>query len=185
MKKPSTPVPRKDLPKKKTSGAAELNELRELFIDSLKDIYWAENELTKALPKMAENATTPLLRGLITEHLELTKLHIARLEDVFGILGEKAEAKKCDAMAGLITEGEHMMRETAQGAVRDAAIIAAAQKVEHYEIASYGTLCAFAKVLGENDAAVLLNKTLFEEKESDMLLSDAAFNSVNFSAAVE
>lgn len=167
-------------PVKPAAGAA--GELRELFIDCLKDIYWAESALVKALPKMAQNATTPSLTAVITEHISVTGLHVARLEEVFQLMGEKAEGKKCEAMAGLLKEGDGMLEETQPGPVRDAGIIAAAQKVEHYEIASYGTLCAFAKVLGENDAAMLLHKTLAEEKEADMLLSDAAFNEINFNA---
>ena len=158
-------------------------DLRDLFIDSLKDIYWAENALLTALPKMAANSTSPKLASGIKEHIEVTKLQVTRLEDVFKLLGEKAQGKKCEAMAGLIKEGESILEETAPGPVRDAGIIAASQKVEHYEIATYGTLCAFAKTLGENDAAKLLTQTLAEEKEADALLSDAAFNAINFDAS--
>lgn len=158
-------------------------DLRDLFIDSLKDIYWAENALLTALPKMAANSTSPKLASGIKEHIEVTKLQVKRLEDVFNLLGEKAQGKKCEAMAGLIKEGESILEETAPGSVRDAGIIAASQKVEHYEIATYGTLCAFAKTLGENDAAKLLTQTLAEEKEADALLSDAAFNAINFDAS--
>lgn len=157
--------------------------LRNLFIDSLKDIYWAENALLTALPKMVANATSPNLASGIKEHIEVTRLQVARLETIFGLLDEKAEGKKCEAMAGLIKEGDSILEETAPGPVRDAGIIAASQKIEHYEIATYGTLCAFAKTLGENDAAKLLTQTLAEEKEADCLLSDAAFNSINFDAS--
>lgn len=159
------------------------NELNEFFIDSLKDIYWAENALVNALPKMAANATSPLLASAIKEHLEVTKIQVLRLESIFELLGEKAEGKKCDAMAGLLKEGDSILEETAPGPVRDAGIIAASQKIEHYEIATYGTLCAFAKTLGENDAAKLLMQTLAEEKEADMILSDAAYNAINFMAS--
>lgn len=159
-------------------------DLRDLFIDSLKDIYWAENALVGALPKMADNATAVSLTGAITEHILVTQLQVLRLEQIFELLGEKAEGKKCEAMAGLLKEGDSILEETAPGPVRDAGIIAASQKIEHYEIATYGTLCAFAKALGENDAVRLLMQTLAEEKEANCLLSDVALNSVNGSAAV-
>ncbi|WP_293896324.1 ferritin-like domain-containing protein, partial [Flavobacterium sp.] len=148
---------------KRKSSAAE--GLRELFVDSLKDIYWAEKALVKALPKMAKNATNENLIMAINEHLEVTKDQVIRLEEVFSIMGEKAVAKKCDAMEGLVEEGEGILEETEPGAVRDAGIIAASQKIEHYEIATYGTLAAFAKTLGEDEAAALLEETLAEEKE--------------------
>ncbi len=157
--------------------------LRELFIDSLKDIYWAEKALVGALPKMSANATAAGLASAISEHLSITKVQVARLEQVFELLGEKPQGKKCEAMAGLLEEGDGLLEETAPGAVRDAGIIAASQKIEHYEIATYGTLCAFAKTLGENDVAKLLTQTLSEEKEADCLLSDVALNLVNLVAA--
>ena len=185
MKNTDTTIKTKEV---KTSGtvapaADAANELKELFIDSLKDIYWAENALVGALPKMAENAASSLLALAIKEHLEITKLQVERLESVFNLMGEKAEGKKCEAMAGLLKEGDSILEETVPGPVRDAGIIAASQKIEHYEIATYGTLCAFAKTLGENDAAKLLMQTLAEEKEADMILSDAAYSSINFKAA--
>lgn len=158
-------------------------DLRTLFIDSLKDIYWAENALVKALPKMAQNASSPNLSSIIKEHLVQTENHVARLESIFDLLGEKAEGKKCEAMAGLLKEGDGILEETAPGPVRDAGIISASQKIEHYEIATYGTLCAFAKTLGENDAAKLLHQTLAEEKQADTLLNDVAYNAINFEAA--
>ncbi|WP_394773083.1 ferritin-like domain-containing protein [Flavobacterium sp.] len=158
-------------------------ELRELFIDSLKDIYWAENALVGALPKMAANATSASLASTIKEHHAVTQNQVARLEQVFEIVGEKAEGKKCEAMAGLLKEGDSILEETVPGAVRDAGIIAASQKIEHYEIATYGTLVAFAKTLGENDAAKLLTQTLAEEKEADCLLNDVALNAINIVAA--
>lgn len=164
------------------ADAAE--DLRALFIDSLKDIYWAENALVNALPKMVANATSPALASAIKEHLDVTKNQVVRLENVFNLLGEKAEGKKCEAMAGLLKEGDSIVKETEPGAVRDAGIIAASQKIEHYEIATYGTLVAFAKTLGENDAAKLLTQTLAEEKEADCLLNDIALNAVNIVAAV-
>src|SRR6476620_3841297 len=154
--------------------------LRELFVVSLKDIYGAEKALTKALPKMAKNATASNLVAAITDHLEVTKGHVTRLEEVFASVGEKATAKKCDAMQGLIEEGEGILEETEPGAVRDAGIIAAAQKVEHYEIATYGTLAAWANTLGEDEASSLLRQTLEEEKEADTTLTDAAYNNINY-----
>ena len=166
---------------KAKSSAAE--GLRDLFVDSLKDIYWAEKALVKALPKMAKNATTENLITAINEHLSVTQGQVMRLEQVFEIVGEKAVAKKCEAMDGLIKEGEGIMEETEVGPVRDAGIIAASQKIEHYEIATYGTLVAFAKTLGEEEAAALLEETLAEEKEADVTLTEAAYNSINFDAS--
>ena len=156
--------------------------LQMLFLDCVKDIYWAENALLKALPKMASNATDASLKSSIKDHIAVTENQIVRLEKVFELLGEKAEGKKCAAMAGLIEEGNNILEETEMGAVRDAGIIAASQKVEHYEIATYGTLLSFAKVLGENDAAKLLQQTLAEEIEADKVLTDVAITSVNADA---
>jgi ferritin-like metal-binding protein YciE len=164
-------------------SADAASNLKDFFIDSLKDIYWAENALVGALPKMAANATSSSLSSAILEHLTITEIQVKRLEKVFEMLGEKAEGKKCEAMAGLLKEGDSILEETEPGAVRDAGIIAASQKIEHYEIATYGTLCAFAKTLGENDAAKLLTQTLAEEKEADCLLNDVALNLVNIVAA--
>jgi len=168
---------------KAKSSAAD--GLRELFVDSLKDIYWAEKALVKALPKMAKNATSENLITAINDHLAVTKEQVTRLEQVFEIVGEKATAKKCDAMEGLIKEGEGIMEETQDGPVRDAGIVAASQKIEHYEIATYGTLAAFAKTLGEDEALALLQQTLAEEKEADTLLTEAAYNNINFEASEE
>ena len=130
--------------------------LRDFFIDSLKDIYWAENALVKTLPKMFEQATDQKLKTAIKDHLAQTKEQVVRLDEVFKSLGLKAEGKKCLAIDGIIKEGEEIMEETAEGPVRDAGIIASAQKVEHYEIATYGTLAAFAKTLNERTARDLL-----------------------------
>jgi ferritin-like metal-binding protein YciE len=159
--------------------------LRELFVDSLKDIYWAEKALTKALPKMAKNATSENLIATINDHLTVTEEQVSRLEQVFELIGEKASAKKCEAMEGLIKEGESIMEETEQGPVRDAGIIGASQKIEHYEIATYGTLAAFAHTLGEDEALDLLQQTLDEEKEADILLTEVAYNNINFEASDE
>jgi ferritin-like metal-binding protein YciE len=158
-------------------------ELREFFVDGLKDTYWAEKALTKALPKMAKNATTEKLIEGLTMHLRETEEQVQRLEQVFEMLGEKAVAKKCEAMAGLIKEGDSILEETQPGPVRDAGIIAACQKIEHYEIATYGTLCAYARTLEEEDAEQLLGQTLEEEKKADQTLTDAAYNDINFEAA--
>jgi ferritin-like metal-binding protein YciE len=168
---------------KAKSSAAE--GLRELFVDSLKDIYWAEKALTKALPKMAKNATSENLINTINDHITVTEEQVSRLEQIFESIGEKATAKKCEAMEGLIKEGESIMQETQQGPVRDAGIIGASQKIEHYEIATYGTLAAFAQTLGEDDALELLQLTLDEEKEADMLLTEVAYNNINFEASDE
>lgn len=168
---------------KAKSTAAE--GLRELYIDSLKDIYWAEKALLKALPKMAKNAETESLVMAIDEHTAVTEEQVARLEKVFELAGKKAVGKKCEAMDGLIKEGQDIMESTEPGPVRDAGIIAASQKIEHYEIATYGTLVAFAKTLGEDEAAELLGMTLAEEKEADVTLTDAAYNTINFDAAEE
>lgn len=168
---------------KAKSSAAE--GLRELFVDSLKDIYWAEKALVKALPKMAKNATSENLIATINDHLTVTEEQVTRLEQVFELIGEKASAKKCEAMEGLIKEGVNIMEETEQGPVRDAGIIAASQKIEHYEIATYGTLAAFAHTLGEDEALDLLEQTLDEEKEADTLLTEVAYNNINFEASDE
>lgn len=168
---------------KAKSSAAE--GLKELFIDELKDIVYAERALVKALPKMAKNATEPKLIAAIEEHVTVTEGQVQRLEKIFEILGESNRGKKCDAMEGLIKEGESIMEETEAGPVRDAGIISASQKIEHYEIASYGTLAAFAKTLGEDEIASLLQETLAEEKEADTLLTESAYNSINFEAAQE
>jgi ferritin-like metal-binding protein YciE len=156
--------------------------LSDLFEDMLKDIYWAEKALTKALPKMGKNATSPELQSALQDHLAVTQEQVSRLEQVFEILGKPARAKKCAAMEGLIKEGEEIMQETEKGMVRDAGIIAGGQKIEHYEIASYGTLVSFAKTLGEEEAAGLLEQTLNEEKEADEKLTEVAETAVNVGA---
>src|SRR6195952_4276621 len=153
------------------TGVTE-SALNELFIDELKDIYWAEKHLTSALPKMAKAATSEELRTAIQNHLAETENHVTRLEQAFKTIGEKAVAKKCEEMAGLIKEGDEIIADTEKGSItRDVGIISAAQKVEHYEIASYGTLKTLAGVLGYNEAAGLLEETLAEEKNADSLLT--------------
>ena len=148
--------------------------LRELYIEELKDIYNAENQLVKALPKMAKAASSDELRQGFEEHLEQTKGHVQRLEKIFQALGESPKGKKCKGMEGLIEEGSEAMEEDFEDALRDAALIGAAQRVEHYEIAAYGTVSAFAEELGETEQASLLNETLEEEKETDEKLTQLA-----------
>ena len=160
--------------------------LKELFHDELKDIYWAEKHLLKALPKMAKAATSEELRKAFTDHLETTKGHVTRLENAFDLLGEKAQAKKCEAMAGLTKEGDGIIEDTEKGTLtRDVGLIMAAQKVEHYEIATYGSLAQLAKTLGKNDIAALMIDTLNEEKEADELLTSIAENNINVEATAE
>lgn len=157
-------------------------ELKDLFEDSLKDIYWAEKALVKALPTMMKNATDEKLKTSIENHLAETENQVQRLEECFKALGKKAQAKKCDAMQGLLDEAKSIIEETEPGTVRDAGIIAAAQKVEHYEIATYGTLAAFAKVLNEKDCLKYLLETLDEEKKCDELLTKVADTNLNSKA---
>lgn len=176
-KKETTP---RGVTKPKKDAASGLTEL---FEDALKDIYWAEKALTKALPVMVKNATSPELKDAINNHLTETEEQITRLEEVFKIIGQKAAAKKCDAMEGLIEEAKGMLEETEIGVVRDAGIIAASQKIEHYEIATYGTLRQFAETLGLPEAASLLELTLDEEKGADKTLTEVAVNAVNLEAA--
>lgn len=165
---------------KPKNSAAE--GLKELFIDELKDIIYAERALLKALPKMANNSSSTKLKRAIQKHVDVTEMQVERLKQVFDILGESDRGKKCDAMEGLIKEGDSILEETEPGPVRDAAIISASQKIEHYEIASYGTLIAFAKTLGEDKIASLLEETLNEEKDADVTLTKAAYNDINFDA---
>jgi len=152
----------------------EHQALKELYVDELKDLYDAENRLVKALPKLAKAATSEKLRSGFEEHLEQTRGHVSRLEEIFGALGEKATGKKCAGMMGLVKEGEEMMEEDFEGEVMDAALISAAQRVEHYEIAAYGCVSTWAELLGESEAGALLEKTLEEEKETDQKLTELA-----------
>ena len=148
--------------------------LKELYIDELRDLYNAENQLVKALPKMAKAASSDELRQGFEEHLEHTKGHIQRLEKIFQALGESPKGKKCKGMEGLIEEGSEAMEEDYEGNVKDAALIGAAQRVEHYEIAGYGTVRSIAETLGEPNHISLLEKTLEEEKETDKKLTELA-----------
>ncbi len=163
----------------------ERSALMKLFEDELKDIYWAEKALTKALPKMAKNASSPELVDAIENHLSETEQQVQKVEQVFDLLEKKAVAKKCEAMAGLVKEAEEIMKDTEKGPQRDAGIISAAQKVEHYEIASYGTLRTFAKTLGLDDAAAILDEILEEEKNADTTLTDLAESTINVEALEE
>jgi ferritin-like metal-binding protein YciE len=172
--------------KSENGSVNENSQLDKLFTDSLKDIYWAEKHLTKTLPKMKKKATTDDLKSAIEEHLAQTEEHVSRLERVFEICGKKAQAKKCDAMEGLTKEADSIIEETESNTMtRDAGIIMAAQKVEHYEIATYGSLVQLAKTLGMNDAAEILHQTLEEEKQADEKLTEIAEWNVNQAAAQE
>ncbi|NNU33785.1 ferritin-like domain-containing protein [Mucilaginibacter sp. S1162] len=187
----TTKSPAKKAPATKSKAPEQTSDvtesaLNELFLDELKDIYWAEKHLAKALPKMAKAATSDELREAILTHKTETDNHISRLEEVFSSIDEKAVAVKCEAMEGLLKEGDEIVEETEDGSVtRDAGIISAAQKIEHYEIASYGTLRTPAGVLGYNDAVELLEATLGEEKNCDSLLTQIATSGINQSASTE
>lgn len=169
-----------------TKTVVQDSKLKEFFINELKDIYWAEKKLVKTLPKLQEAATTQQLKDAFGNHLTQTEEHVSRLERVFGMVGEEAEAEKCHAMAGIIEEGEDIIDDTEEGtAQRDVGLIFAGQKTEHYEIATYGGLITLAQVLGHEDAATILQKTLAEEKEADQLLTQIAENDINYRAASE
>lgn len=170
---------------KASNGSLKSSQLMKLFEDELKDIYWAEKALTKAIPKMIKNATSKKLVDALTSHLSETKSQVSRLEQVFDEIGKKASAKKCEAMEGLIKEAEDIMESCESGPMCDAGIISAGQKVEHYEIASYGTLRQFAETLGLRKAVTLLEDTLKEEKAADRKLSEVATSTINVEAAHE
>lgn len=160
--------------------------LEEYFLDELRDIYWAEKHLTKALPKMEKAATSEELATAFADHLQVTREQVTRLEQVFEMLGEKPRGKKCDGMEGIVKEAESTIEETEDGtSTRDVALIVAAQKVEHYEIAAYGGLAQLAKTLGKNDIGNILGEILEEEKEADELLTNLAEGGVNESATQE
>ncbi len=157
----------------------KMESLDELLAEELKDIYSAEKQLLRALPKMAKKASSPELKRALQEHTEMTQRQVERLEDVFEALGKPAKAKTCKAMQGLIEEASEIMDEDASPAVLDAGIIAAAQKVEHYEIASYGTVRTWARLCGQEEAAGLLQETLDEESQTDERLTELAESLVN------
>jgi ferritin-like metal-binding protein YciE len=187
MEKKKTPA------KKTVSKNSKMNDdaknsmpssaLMKLFEDELKDIYWAEKALLKAIPKMIDNATSEELIEALTNHLAETEEQVSRVEQVFESFDKKAKAVKCDAMEGLIKEAESIMEECEPGAMCDAGIISAGQKIEHYEIASYGTLRQFAETLGLEEAAELLQITLDEEKAADETLTEVAVSAINVEAA--
>lgn len=169
---------------KKNNISEELSsQLGKLFEDELRDIYWAEKALAKALPKMAKKATSPELKEAVETHLAETEVHVTRCEEIFKLLGKEPRGKKCEAMEGLLNEAESIMEDTEEGVMRDAGIISAAQKVEHYEIASYGTLRTFAETIGLDKAVDILETTLNEEKKTDVLLTELAVSTINSEAA--
>ena len=159
-----------------------LDSLHDLYVNELKDLYNAENQLLKALPKMAKKATAPELKAAFTEHLEVTRTQIGRLEQIFTALEVSPKGKKCKAMEGLIEEGKEVLEEDGNPSVIDAALIACAQRVEHYEMAGYGCVRTFAGLLGYSEAEVLLQETLDEEKEADEKLNELAETVINVEA---
>jgi ferritin-like metal-binding protein YciE len=172
--------------KSKSGSKSADTRLQKFFHDEIKDIYWAEKKLVQTLPKLAKAATSEELRGAFTEHLEVTKEHVNRLDKVFHLLGHKPQAKKCDAMEGITKEGESIIEDTEDGThTRDVALILAGQKAEHYEIATYGGLAHVAHALGYDEIADILEQTLAEEKETDQTLTQLAESSVNDEATAE
>ena len=185
MEKKSTAKGKENTSATKTSPENQ-SALLELFVDGIKDIYWAEKHLTKALPKMQKAATSEELQDAFETHLTQTKEQVTRLEQIFELLEEKVQGKKCEAMEGLVSEGESIIEDTDEGtATRDVGLILAAQKIEHYEIASYGGLAQLAKTLGREDISEILETTLAEEKETDELLTGIAESGVNYEASSE
>jgi ferritin-like metal-binding protein YciE len=167
----------------KKGKSEKLESLEDLYVHELKDIYSAEKQITKALPKLIKAASSEELKGAFEEHLKQTEGQINRLEKIFERLGESTSGPKCEGMEGVLKEGEALLKEEASDEVLDAGIITSAQKVEHYEIASYGSLCTFAELLGHQEDAELLNQTLGEEKETDKKLTELAESGVNEEAS--
>jgi ferritin-like metal-binding protein YciE len=161
------------------SSSAALNTFDDLFVEQLQDLYDAEQRLTKALPKMAAAAHSPALKSAFEEHLRQTQNHVTRLEQVFKSIGKSAQSKTCEAMKGLVEEGSEVIGAKGDPNVKDAALIAAAQRVEHYEIAGYGTVRTFAQHLGKSEAVRLLQETLNEEAETDKKLTGLAEKAIN------
>lgn len=161
------------------------SQMRQLFEDQLKDIYWEEQELTRFMPEIVKEVTSNELKNTLEDHMKITKEQVKRLEKVFQLFGSRAEGKKCEGLSGLITEAQEIIQSAEKGLVRDAFIIGAVQKVEHYETASYGTLKALASIMGEFEIASLLGETLREEKDADEMLTDVAENVVNIEASRE
>jgi ferritin-like metal-binding protein YciE len=162
---------------------AQDTTLRKIFIDELRDVYHAEKQLVKALPKLAKASTSPDLRRALEQHLDETEEHVNRLEQAFELLDETAKTKMCAGMAGIVEEGSDLIKEEERGPVLDAGIIASGQRAEHYEMAAYGTLVAWAKTLGHDDVATLLHETLEEEKAADEKLNQLAEGGINTEAA--
>lgn len=183
-------MPRNSSTSKSKKGSSntrtEETMLKELFIEELRDIYWAEKHLTKALPKMRKAATSEELAAAFEDHLAVTEKQIERVEQAFEMLDMTPRAKKCEAMDGLVKEAQNIIEEMPKGsAVIDAGLIIAGQKVEHYEIAAYGSLVQLAKTMGENEIADLLQQTLDEEKQADQLLTELAVSGINVTAENE
>ncbi|SFD83132.1 Ferritin-like metal-binding protein YciE [Chitinophaga sp. CF118] len=184
--RPSTERNTQGAAKSGKSGKMDNSEFHHFFMDEVKDIYWAEKHLMKALPKMKKAATSPELAQAFDKHTHDTQMHIEALEQIFGLMGEKPAVKKCEAMEGLLTETDTMISATDRDTMtRDAGLIMAAQKMEHYEIATYGTLRAFAKNMGRTDVVSLLQKTLDNEKATDVALTEIAERRINEQASEE
>ena len=162
----------------------EIDSLQKLYVEELKDLYSAEKQILQALPKMIKKASHEQLRKAFEEHLRVTEKHVERLDSIFEALGKSPRGKKCKGMEGLLEEGKEVMQEDMDPEVLDAALISAAQRVEHYEMAGYGTVRTYAQVLGESEHAKLLQQTLDEEGEADKTLTEIAVSSVNVEAAV-
>jgi len=163
----------------------EIDSLKKLYVEELKDLYSAEKQILQALPKMAKKATNAQLRQAFQEHLEVTRMQVERLDRIFELLGKSPRGKKCKGMEGLLEEGKEMMQEDMEDEVMDAALISAAQRVEHYEIAGYGTVRTYAQLLGEKEHVKLLQQTLDEEGNTDKKLSQLAESTINVEAMVE
>jgi ferritin-like metal-binding protein YciE len=189
----TTKIPQKKRDGSQTGSKAKTKEpketkskLEEFFVEELRDIYWAEKHLTKALPKMQKAATSAELSDAFADHLTATEEPVSRIEEVFELMGETARAKKCEAMEGLVKEGEEIIEDTEDDtSTRDVALIMAAQKIEHYEIATYGGLIQLARTIGRDDVAEILKQTIAEEKEADELLSGIAESQANPEANTE
>jgi ferritin-like metal-binding protein YciE len=166
----------------KKEHTMEIDSLKKLYVEELKDLYSAEKQILTALPKMVKKATHPKLKSAFQDHLKVTEGHVERLERIFEALGKPARGKKCKAMEGLLEEGKEVMSEDMEDDVMDAALISAAQRVEHYEMAGYGTVRTWAELLGESTAAKLLQQTLDEEGDADKSLTQLAETTINIAA---
>jgi ferritin-like metal-binding protein YciE len=174
------------MPQTKSAKTQTSARLQEFFIGEIKDIYWAEKHLVKTIPKMQKAASSEELKNAFGDHLQVTKGHVTRLEKIFELLGHKPQAKKCDAMEGITKEGASIISDTEDGtSTRDVGLILAGQKVEHYEISTYGGLAQLARTLSHDDVADILETTLNEEKDADKLLTSIAENDINYEASEE